>query len=253
MTTQDDIRQLMTEMGQEQGIDQAGTEDVAIDAAIRAIGPVAAQFLGQPGAVRMQGVDTEVPRLSSVHPASTGAGILLRLAGVGAVNPVSSLFGLGRIAVNDDDFFDIFLAQNTTEGTWANQASGSYTHPKLKVNVPCAANVSTLLAGIAFVEVRPGVQTSKAYGRIVLGGEEFGSATKGTRNTNGSLGIETPHMGGDSLQLLPMIPHVRVVTPAGNPGASVEVPCSARLRTSPYQTKNNRIGTAWLAVLRVPA
>lgn len=232
---------------------QADAEDTAIDAAARLIGNVAGQFLGTAGGVRIQGSDTEADRLAGLHPASEGSGILQQAPGYGAVNPRSSLIKAARLAVNDDDAFEVFTTRRgaAPDAAWANQASGFYVHPGLRVNVPCPVGVSTLLFGIAVVEVRPGLTTSYVHARITIGPESTSSSVQSTSNRTAALGVAQSRYGRtDMSPLMPM--HWRVMVPRGTPGTSVMVPCGVRLNAQPSGTQGNRIGSAWLLLLRIP-
>lgn len=232
---------------------QADAEDTAIDAAARLLGLVAGQFLGSGPGVRIQGADTEADRLAGLHPASEGAGVLHRAAGYGSVNPRSSLIKAGRMAVNDDDYLEVFAVRRgaAPDAAWVNQASGFYVHPSLRINVPCPVGVSSLLFGIAGVEVRPGLTTSYVHARITIGPEDTSSSVQSTRNRTAALGVAQSRYGRtDMSPLQPM--HWRVMVPAGTAGASVMVPCGVRMNAQPSATRGNRIGTAWLLVVRIP-
>lgn len=252
-TMQDIATQLMSQALLDDRSNQADAEDTAIDAAARLLGLVAGQFLGSGPGVRIQGADTETDRLAALHPASEGGGILHRAAGYGSVNPRSSLIKAGRLATNDDDYLEVFSVQRGAgpEGSWANQASGFYVHPVLRVNVPCPVGVSTLLFGIAGVEVRPGLTTSLVHARITIGPESTSSSQQSTRNRTAAQGVARSRYGREDMSPLhPM--HWRVMVPSGTAGASVNVPCAVRMNAQPSATTNNKIGTAWLLILRAP-
>lgn len=244
--------ELMQNMVLDEASNQATVEDTAIDMASRLLGLVAGEFLGTSRGVRLRGTDTEAERLASVARQSTGAGILHQVAGYGSVTPQSSLIKAARLAVNDDDAFDVFWAPRTraTEGGWSNHATyGYYRHPELRTYVPVPCNVTTLLVGIGWAEVKPAHDRASVDGRVVIGdGEVQGDVTP--RNRDGALGKTIRRTGGDTLRPLLLV-HARTVNPAGEHRASQQVNCHIRLHHN-STTGRNAIGTAFLLVARVP-
>lgn len=249
MTSLDLAAEMMAEQHLEEGDDRAGLQLTAIDQAVRLLTPQTAQYDGTSRGTSLG----SFLRLAGVVPQVVGPGILTAMADVGIRDPGNRYIKAGRFAANDDDCFELFFAQRpyADHYGWANDpATGYYVQRELKVEVPCPANVSTLLIGFAAVDIKTATTSSSVASRFVLGDgpETYGDPLP--RNLGGKLGPVTYRTGGDRPGLLSNL-HARTVVPAGERGSSVKQACSFRLQ-SDTSAPGCTIGTAWMVIARVP-
>lgn len=246
---------MMGEQDIAEGQDRTGVQETATDQALRMLTGLTAEYTGTARGIRMNGTPDEAIRMAGVLPQSTGAGILLALTGFGIVDPPRRDAKAGRFAANDDDCLETYWRQRqyADHYGWANDpGTGYYVQPELQVEVPCAANVSTLLIGFAMVDVKTATTSSTVTSRLVLGDgpETYGEPSPRNRNEGGKLGPITSRAGGDRPGILSNL-HIRTVVPAGKRGSSVKQACSFRLQSDTV-APGCTIGTAWMVILRIP-
>lgn len=244
---------MMGEQGIAEGDDRTGVQETATDQALRKLTGLTVEYTGTARGIRIDGAPDEVIRMAGVLPQSVGAGLLLALTGFGIVDPPRRDAKAGRFAANDDDCFETYFRMRPTADHygWANDpATGYYVQRELVVEVPCPAGVTTLLAGLAMVDVGTATTSSSVLSRFVLGEgpETYGDPSP--RNFGGKLGPIVRKTGGDRPGMIANM-HIRTVIPAGERGSSVKQACSFRLQ-SDTTAAGNTIGAAWMLVARIP-
>lgn len=253
MTSLDLAARMMGEQGIAEGQDRTGVQETATDQALRKLTGLTAEYTGTSRGIRIDGAPDEAIRMAGVVPQSIGAGLLLALTGFGIVDPPRRDAKAGRFAANDDDCLETYFRARpyADHYGWTNDAAtGYYVQRELQVEVPCPANVSTLLIGFAMVDVKTATTSSTVTSRFVLGDgpETFGDPSP--RNLGGKLGPITTRTGGDRPGILSNL-HIRTVVPAGEPGSSVKQACSFRLQSDTGAT-GCTIGAAWMLIVRIP-
>lgn len=238
----DMARAMMAEQDYGEGLDLDGVQLTAIDQALRLLTPAPGTYGGT----------NDLPRLAGVLPQSVGVGLLLAMTGFGTANPVRRDYKAGRFAENDDDCVDFWFRQRVSgaHGGWRNGDSGSYVNPELWVDVPCTANVTTLLLGIGVVEMQTATVATTITSQWVLGDgpEVYGEPSP--RNLGGKLGPEIKRSNASGPGTV-LIPHIRVVKPPGVKGESIKQTCAIRFRHD-GEPVGNTLGTSWMIVARIP-